>query len=69
MRDVEVAKGGKLRLGSWAFAALIVLTGFELWFAWTIRGPVPYLALVALLKALLIMEYFMHLSRMWRAEE
>jgi hypothetical protein len=33
---------------------------------WASRNPLPYLALVAALKAGLILYYFMHVTQLWR---
>ena len=40
------------------------------WFAvWASRTPLPFLAVLALGKAALIVHYFMHVSQLWRGEE
>jgi len=33
---------------------------------WVSRNPLPYLAVAALLKGVLILYYFMHVSHMWK---
>ncbi|MDR7433550.1 MAG: cytochrome C oxidase subunit IV family protein [Armatimonadota bacterium] len=65
----ETRKRAQLRLGLWVFIALIILTVVELWIAFAVPRPLLYLVVINLADAWLIMEYFMHLSRMWRAEE
>lgn len=65
----EARKRAKLRLGLWVFIALIVLTVVELWIAFSVPRALLYIVVINLIDAWLIMEYFMHLSRMWRAEE
>jgi hypothetical protein len=32
------------------------------------KGPLPYLAIIAVIKALLIIRYFMHIAQLWRGE-
>lgn len=59
----------RFRLGWRVLLALLVLTALELPVAFRIPRPLPYLVAINLLDALLILEYFMHLSQMWRAEE
>jgi hypothetical protein len=40
------------------------------WFSvWASRNPLPYLALMAALKAGLILHYFMHVTQVWRRHE
>lgn len=47
------------------FAPLAPVT----WLAIAVAAnPLPYLALIAVLKAVLIVRYFMHVSQLWRGE-
>ncbi|RMF90286.1 MAG: hypothetical protein D6736_06970 [Nitrospinota bacterium] len=78
-------KRAKLRLGWIVAVALAVLTGLEYWIATAgpqvASGPaaemgqaafgnvLPWLVLIALVKAWLIVQYFMHVSQLWRAEK
>ncbi len=59
----------RFRLGWRVLLALLALTALELPVAFRIPRPLPYLVAINLLDALLILEYFMHLSQMWHAEE
>ncbi len=36
---------------------------------WASRNPLPFLALMAVLKAALILYYFMHVTHLWRQHE
>lgn len=63
-------KAARLRLGLMVLIGLVVLTGAEFGLAAGLRsGTVPFLAVIALIKAGLILQYFMHLSQVWRVEE
>jgi len=67
---MEVQKAAKLRLGWIVIGGLAVLTAVEYWVAVSIHSsPLPYLAVIALIKAWLIIQYFMHVAQLWRAEE
>ncbi len=62
--------GLALRRGLNVIIALAVLTVIE--YAVPIvleRGANPYLAILALVKAGLIVYYFMHVAQLWRQEE
>ena len=49
---------------------LAVLTALEFWAAVSLTTVVvPVLVVIALVKAWLILDYFMHISRLWSAEE
>jgi len=60
---------GRFRLGVRVLIALLVLTAVELPIAFRLPHPLPYLVAINLVDATLILEYFMHLSQTWRAEE
>jgi cytochrome c oxidase subunit IV len=67
---MESRKVAKLRLGWIVIAGLAVLTALEYTIAVGIRQNVfPYLVVIALAKAGLILQYFMHLAQVWRGEE
>ncbi len=67
---MEAKKTSKLRLGWIVIAALGVLTIVEYWIAISVHStPLPYLAVIALVKAWLIVQYFMHVAQLWRAGE
>ncbi len=65
----ESRKAARLRLGLWILTALLGLTLLELWLAFSVPNPLVYLLVINVIDAALIMEYFMHLSHMWRVEE
>lgn len=67
MRGSE--KAARLRLGLWVLIALLVLTALELPVAFRLPRPLPYLLLINLADAALIVWYFMHVADLWRAEE
>ncbi len=58
-----------LRTGWIVFLALAVLTAVEFLVAITVTTNLPAVLVMALMKAGLIMYYFMHLLRVWRGEE
>ncbi|MEJ2557894.1 MAG: cytochrome C oxidase subunit IV family protein [Anaerolineae bacterium] len=63
-------KAERLRLGLGVFIGLIVLTAVEFGLViWIGRNVVPYLAVIALFKAGLIAQYFMHIAQLWYGEE
>ncbi len=62
------SKAAQLRRGLWVLLALLALTLLELWLAFSVPRPLPYLLVINIVDAWLIMEYFMHLSHLWRAE-
>ncbi|MFQ5857086.1 MAG: cytochrome C oxidase subunit IV family protein [Anaerolineae bacterium] len=67
---MEVKKASKLRLGWIVIVVLGVLTAVEYWIAVSLHSnPLPYLAVIALIKAGLIAQYFMHMAQLWRGEE
>lgn len=49
--------------------ALIVLTAVEFAIAIRLEAAAVFLFIIALVKAGLIVQYFMHINRLWRAEE
>ncbi|MGH2538231.1 MAG: cytochrome C oxidase subunit IV family protein [Candidatus Promineifilaceae bacterium] len=65
MRD----KAATYRQGVIVFAALAALTLIEFFISQSLQGAVIPLTLVALVKAGLIVQYFMHIYRLWREEE
>ncbi|MFQ5872568.1 MAG: cytochrome C oxidase subunit IV family protein [Dehalococcoidia bacterium] len=59
-----------LRLGLLVLIALAVLTVIEYAVGVALDdGNVPYLVIIALLKAGLIVYYFMHIYQLWRQEK
>lgn len=65
----EQALAGRFRVGLRVLIALLVLTAIEVPVAFRVPRPLPYLVLINLIDAWLILQYFMHLSQMWRPEE
>jgi heme/copper-type cytochrome/quinol oxidase subunit 4 len=60
----------KMRSGLVVIAALVVLTVADFTVALTIdRGRFAILSLVAVIEAWLILDYFMHVARVWRPGE
>jgi hypothetical protein len=67
---MEVGKSARLRLGWKVGIGLAVLTALEYALAVYLPGnPLPYLAVVALIKAWLIVQYFMHIAHLWHGGE
>lgn len=60
-------KRAAYRTGVIVFIVLVVLTAVEFYIA-TISGTVAGLFIVALVKAALIIRYFMHVNRLWAEE-
>lgn len=59
-----------LRWSGWnVLLALAVLTIGEFVLAVTIHANVPILAVIAVIKAAIIAQYFMHVSRLWLGTE
>ena len=61
--------GALFRQGWVVFAGLGVLTVGEYWVATSMTGALPYLAVIALVKAWLVIQYFMHVAQLWTTEE
>lgn len=61
-------KRAAYRLGIYVFVALAVLTAAEFFISSSLDGPPVPLLLIALVKAGLIVNYFMHVYRLWREE-
>lgn len=57
------------RQGIIVFIGLAVLTVLEILVAIGLDGPLVPLFVIALIKAGLIVNYFMHVYRLWREEE
>jgi hypothetical protein len=56
----------RLRVGTGVLVGLLVLTAVELPVAFRIPRPLPYLVLLNLADAALIVWYFMHVADLWR---
>jgi len=66
---VLTARQAAYRLGILVFVALAVLTAVEFWIASVAHGSMVLLGLIALVKAGLIVQYYMHLRSVWGEEE
>lgn len=62
------AKTNAYRRGLITFLALMVLTIIEYFVAISLASPTVLLFIIALIKAALIVQVFMHVSRLWRGE-
>lgn len=60
-------KTAAFRRGFAVLAALAVLTGLEYWISVN-TGSTVFLLIVALAKAGLILDYFMHVAKLWGEE-
>ena len=61
-------KKANYRQGIYIFLVLAVLTALEIVIATNLENPAVPLIIVALIKAGLIVQYFMHIYRLWREE-
>ena len=62
----QAGHGEKKRRGLRVIAALAILTAVEFWVAVALdTGLFAILAVIAMIKAALIVEYFMHYSQLW----
>jgi|Deesub1362A_J573_1020465.scaffolds.fasta_scaffold05032_5 uncharacterized membrane-anchored protein len=62
-------KAKALRLGVTVLIVLAVLTAVEFAVSAALNPALPYLALIALGKAYLILRFFMHLGQLWDERE
>jgi len=56
------------RRGVVTFVVLAVLTALELWVSGATNGSPVFLIIIGLVKAGLILQYFMHISSLWSEE-
>jgi hypothetical protein len=63
------ARRAAYRLGVYVLIGLAVLTALEFLVASLLEGSVVFLFVLALAKAGMILQYFMHLNRVWGEEE
>ena len=61
-------KKADFRQGIYVFLALAVLTGIELVVAIYLDNPAVPLIIISLVKAGIIVQYFMHIYKLWREE-
>ncbi len=62
-------KVSRLRLGRIVFIALAVLTILEFLVGAFVHPATPYLIATAIIKAWLIVHYFMRVSQLWRKDD
>lgn len=62
------SKSRRTRIGWQVFLGLAVLTAIEFLIGALITPAIPYLSITALIKAALIIYYFMHISQLRRKE-
>lgn len=67
MQNSEQTKPALLRRGEIVFVALMILTGLEFWVAIAMNS-LFLLALAAIPKAILVVEYYMHARRLGELE-
>jgi hypothetical protein len=69
--DEKVLAGRKAayRQGILVFLGLLALTALEYWIAVRAGGSAVFLFILILAKAGLIVQYYMHLGRVWGEEE
>jgi hypothetical protein len=65
MSDMESRKASAYKKGVITFVGLMVLTIIEYFFA----GITTPLFVIALLKSAVIMQYFMHIYKLWSKED
>ena len=65
---MEEKKIAAYRLGFIILIALAALTAFEYWIS-VGGGTTMSLFIIALIKAQIIVQYFMHVSKLWSEEE
>jgi heme/copper-type cytochrome/quinol oxidase subunit 4 len=63
------ARKAAYRSGIYVFLGLAVLTALEFGIALALEGSAVFLFVVALVKAGLIIQYYMHLNQAWSEEE
>ena len=61
-------KAAVYRLGIITAVILAVLTGIEYWISVGLHGSMVLLLIMALIKAAVIVQNFMHITRLWREE-
>lgn len=65
---VNEKKAAAYRLGMITLLILAVLTVIEFWVG-LVLGSVVLMFIIALIKAAVIAQNFMHIARLWRSEE
>jgi caa(3)-type oxidase subunit IV len=68
MKVDHESKATQRRVGFTVIVILAVLTAVEFWVSLTLVNPLPYLFVIALVKASLIVYYFMHVAQIRHKE-
>ena len=66
--DPQVRKRTADRRGWVTLIVLAVLTGGEFWISSVTNGSLVFLFILGLIKAGIILQYFMHVSSLWSQE-
>ncbi len=69
MQDTQSDKGALLKRGVLVFVGLAVLTGVEFYASRAPSSALALLTIIAVGKAALILEYFMHLGKIFQGDE
>lgn len=68
MQNAESRKAAPFRTGWVVFWGLAALTAVEFAISAAAPQPLPFLAAIALIKAWLIVRFFMHVLQLWKRE-
>jgi len=69
VNHAQAARRAAYRQGFLVLVGLAVLTGLEFLVAGVTNGSTVFLFIIALLKAGIILQYFMHIRSLWTEEE
>jgi cytochrome c oxidase subunit IV len=58
----------RMKTGWWVFLGLAVVTAIEIWLGSSVQGTLGYLTVTSLVKAGLIVYYFMHVTQAWHGK-
>lgn len=61
-------KKAAYRQGVWVAVVLGALTALEYWISIALDGSLVFLTLIGLVKAGIIVQYFMHIYRVWQED-
>jgi hypothetical protein len=64
----EEKQSSKVAIGWWIFLGLALVTAIEFWLSSSGAGSLGYLTVTSLVKAALIVHFFMHVSQSWRGK-
>ena len=66
---MEQRKKAEYRRNFYVFIAIGALTLVEFFFAFNLENPAVPILIIAMIKSGLIVQFFMHIYRLWRVEE